>query len=90
MEKAREHPGEIFNAGSGKATALKEVVDDIFHITASKSGVSWGKPMSSYDAPLWQADMQKTFSAFSWRPKHSLRNGLEKTIEWYRKSSLGG
>lgn len=84
-EKAKEYPGEIFNAGSGNATTLEELVKLVLSLTDSKSRAVWGKTPSVYDASLWQADMEKTFSSFVWRPEHDLKQGLEKTIEWYRK-----
>ena len=83
-EKARIYSGEIFNAGSGTATTLKELADIVLEMTGSKSEAKWGKPLVAYDAKLWQADMAKTFSSFSWRPKHGIKDGLKLTVEWLK------
>lgn len=84
IERAKECKGEIFNLGSGEATALETVVGEVVSITNSKSKVSWGALKNvQYDSDLWQADMAKTFSHFTWRPKHTLKEGLTKTITWF-------
>ncbi len=85
-EKASKYRGEIFNLGSGVRTPIGDVVSYILKKTGSKSEVKWGAFHSvSYDSDIWQADMTKTFSRFSWRPKHSLHAGLDKTIEHFKK-----
>ncbi|HBV01195.1 MAG TPA: hypothetical protein DEF00_02235 [Candidatus Taylorbacteria bacterium] len=85
-QKAGEYRGEIFNAGSGVRTPIGDAVSYILEQTSSKSEVKWGSFRSvSYDSDTWQADMTKTFSHFSWRPKYSLHEGLDKTIEHFRK-----
>lgn len=86
MGKARMHPGEIFNAGTGVSTTLEEAVKIVLEMTGSRSKVVWGKPLVAYDAMLWQADMTKTFSSFSWRPKHDITDGLKRTIEWLKNA----
>ena len=85
-EKAGEYRGEIFNAGSGVRTPIGDAVSYILERTASKSEVKWGGFRSvSYDSDAWQADMTKTFSHFEWKPKHSLYEGLDTTIEHFKK-----
>lgn len=89
MQKARQFPGEIFNAGSGKATTFEDLVKMIVKITDSKSGVEWGAlPSVVYDNNLWQADMEKTFSHFSWRPQNTLEDGLKKTSDWFKDNEV--
>lgn len=84
--KARENRGEIFNLGSSLRTTIGEVVSYILEKTGSKSEVKWGAFRAvSYDSDMWQADMTKNFSRFSWRPKHTIQSGLDKTIEHFKK-----
>ncbi len=86
--KAAKYRGEIFNCGSGVRTPLGEVVSYILKATGSKSEVRWGEFRAvSYDSDTWQADMTKTFSHFSWRPMYPLREGLDCTIEHFKKYS---
>ncbi|KND50753.1 MAG: UDP-glucose 4-epimerase [Parcubacteria bacterium C7867-001] len=82
-ERAGEYKGEIFNVGSGEKTSLETLANAALEITGSTSEVVWGGFGSvSYDSDRWQADMTKTFGAFSWRPKVSLKEGLERTLAW--------
>ena len=86
MERAKELKGEIYNAGTGVQTTLQELADLVLQTTGSKSKVQWNAlPRVSYDRALWQADMTKTFTQFKWRPKHSVEEGVMKTIEFVRR-----
>ncbi len=86
MEKAKAYPGQIFNAGSGRATTLGEVAEYVLKKTVSKSTIQWGTFRTvSYDSDRWQADMEKTFASFSWRPRHTLDAGLDETIHWFQE-----
>jgi nucleoside-diphosphate-sugar epimerase len=85
MEKAGRYPGAIFNAGTGRATTLKELTDAVLNITGSRSTIEWGAFHSvSYDSDRWQANMEKTYASFDWRPAHTVEAGLTKTVQWFR------
>ena len=86
MFKAKDAAvGEIFNLGSGKAVSIGDLVDMVVQKTASHSQINWGnKPLLAYDSKLWQADMNKTFQTFAWKPKYSLMDGLDSTIEYFK------
>lgn len=88
MEKAAQYPGQIFNAGSGQTVTLEMLVKAIIAETGSKSAIQWNAlPTVLYDTTLCQANMEKTFSGFPWRPAHDLRSGLRETIDWYHSRS---
>jgi nucleoside-diphosphate-sugar epimerase len=75
--------GEIFNLGAGNARSLKELVDIARAHVASKSEVKWDPSrMLSYDAGCQEANMEKTFGAFTWRPTHNLEAGVTRMSEW--------
>lgn len=85
---ARKFPGEIWNAGSGKATTLEELSQLVLRATSSSSMVEWSaRGALSYDGELWQADIEKAKRMLGWSPAHDLRSGLEKTIAWYKKNT---
>lgn len=84
-EHAHKYAGEVFNAGSGQATTLETVATEILKITGSKSNIKWGSFKEvAYDDGIWQADLTKTFGSFSWKPMHSLSDGLKETINWFK------
>lgn len=86
-DRARDCQGEVFNAGSGQSVALKAVAEEVLKITESRSKINWGSfRQVAYDSQIWQADMNKTFATFKWRPKYSLSSGLSKTINWFENN----
>ncbi len=85
MEKAAQYPGEIFHIGTGVKTTLATLVEEALRLIGSKIAMKWGSFHSvSYDSDTWQANMEKTFSYFAWRPAHTVSQGLQATIDWYR------
>ena len=73
--------GQVFNAGSGRAADLGEIVAKILAATGSHAEVRWGVfPAAEHDAFPWIADMRTTFAAFAWRPHIALAEGLRRTI----------
>ena len=74
----------IFNIGSGKPIQVKNVIEKI------KNKIKKGKPqygeikMRKDESQSNYPNLQKIFKLTSWRPKISLKNGLEKTIKFYR------
>lgn len=82
--KAGECAGESFNGGSGTATTLKELSETVLRCTDSKSTVSWSGKDVSYDRARWQSDMSKAKARLSFSPAHTLDQGIERTVEWFR------
>ncbi|MDO8603534.1 MAG: NAD(P)-dependent oxidoreductase [Candidatus Omnitrophota bacterium] len=79
--------GEVFNIGSGKQHTVKDVVDIAIKLTGGKVKPEWGKTDNPRIEPLcWQADISKAKRLLNWEPKHSLRQGLEKDINWFKKN----
>lgn len=86
-KKAEENCGEIFDAGSGVSTTLKEVVEEALKITESKSQILWGNVAKlPYDSENIRADIQKNLSRLGWSPKTSLQEGLKKTYDWLKEN----
>ena len=80
--------GHIFNIGTGKQSSLKEIVSIIINLTNSKAKQKWGTyPDRSFDASIWVADISKANRMLKWYPKHNLRQGLKKTIDWFKKNN---
>jgi len=87
INKAEKFRGEIFNVGTGVETKISYIIDTIIKIIKSQSIVKWGENASrSFDAKKWKADITKTSHSFNWKPSCSIKEGLEKTIEWFKNN----
>jgi CDP-glucose 4,6-dehydratase len=78
--------GEPFNAGSGEARRVSDVVATICRLAGT--GVTpeirgAGVPANEIDRQ-W-LDSAKLAGLTGWRPETSLEDGLRSTIEWYRE-----
>jgi CDP-glucose 4,6-dehydratase len=80
--------GEAFNAGGGRPHAVREVVELIISLTGSTVSPEVhgsGKPHGEIERQ-W-VDASKLAERTGWRPAVGLREGLRRTIEWYREHS---
>jgi UDP-glucose 4-epimerase len=81
-EKISAGVGQIFNLGTGTPTTLEALLRIVEKEIGIQANPKWGAaPVQSYDSELWQANMEKTFSTFAWRPKTQLLEGIQKTIQ---------
>ena len=84
-KNAQKNSGEVFDAGNGISTTLKEVADNALKISGSKSHIIWGSlEILSYDSKKVQADIKKTTSHLGWYPKTNLYEGMQKTYDWLK------
>jgi len=89
VEKRRNLlPGDIFNIGNGKQHNVKEVFEIISELTGYIKIPHWGKAeeRESDVARVWQADITRAKEALKWSPTFTLRDGLEKTIQWFKNN----
>jgi len=86
-QEAASLPGEIFNVGRGHQEKVSRVVEIIQNLLPSNSKVKWGETVSHPgESTMWEADMSKTFRAFTWRPRYTLEEGLKKTVQWFKQN----
>ena len=74
---------EVFNIASGETITIKELAELIIGLAGSQSKVVH-RPARVGDIIRSEADISKAKSVLGWSPKCSLREGLEKTIGFYR------
>lgn len=74
--------GKIINIGFGEDYTIKELVELIAELTDYKGTIVWdsSKPDGT---PKRVLDTTRLFN-LGWRPKISLREGLTKTLNWYK------
>ncbi|MEZ0230096.1 MAG: NAD-dependent epimerase/dehydratase family protein [Planctomycetota bacterium] len=85
-EKVDEHPGEAFNFGSGKPTAIRDVALAVSRLAddRTRQPIFRGKPVAR---PIKKfLDIAKARAVLGWEPATSLDSGLQRTIDWYRRS----
>jgi GDP-L-fucose synthase len=86
---ATEHydKSEPVNIGAGFEISIKDLTDLIVELTGFTGHVVWdhSKPDGQ---PRRMLDTQRAFAEFGFKAKPGFREGLEKTIEWYRKRGL--
>jgi CDP-glucose 4,6-dehydratase len=80
--------GEAFNAGGDQPHSVREVVELI--AAASGEGIEpdfqgAGNPDGEIDRQF--VDSTKLRQATGWRPEVELRDGLRRTLDWYREHS---
>ena len=75
---------EIINVGTGEDVTIKELAEIIVEVTGYKNDYEWdtSKPNGT---PRKVLNVDKVKS-LGWEPKISLREGIESTYEWYKKS----
>ena len=72
------------NVGSGDGRTLREIVETIGEITGRSDLLRFGEVIPPPDDPeLIVADTELLRSEVKWEPAHSLREGLELTLDWW-------
>ncbi|MGC2403441.1 MAG: SDR family oxidoreductase [Acidobacteriaceae bacterium] len=82
---AADVAGKVFNIACGVRYSL----NDVYRLLASMTGFEhpplYG-PARTGDILKSQADISAAAEAFGYRPVIGLKEGLERTVEWYRES----
>lgn len=79
--------GEIFNVGGGAPTSFIDLAKTIVEVTG-EGGLAFTEFSSERKALEpgdYVADIAKIGKAIGWKPEVSLRDGLEKTVRYYRE-----
>jgi nucleoside-diphosphate-sugar epimerase len=84
MER-KEAIGEVFNVGTGKQITLNALVDTINELLDKKIEPIY-EPVREGDIRYSYADISKARKMIGFEPKYSLKEGLEKTISWFKNS----
>jgi UDP-glucose 4-epimerase len=77
--------GCTIDLGSGESIPVREIVDRIVHLVGTEVRPLFG---ALPDRPFEWVRIAATTDAYSrlgWRPKTLLQQGLQQTVEWYRR-----
>lgn len=73
------------NIGSGVAVSVREIIEAISKRIGSSDLIRYGElSVPPNDPPLLVADVRRLREEVCWVSRYSLRQGLEKTIEWWK------
>jgi dolichol-phosphate mannosyltransferase len=76
--------GESFNIGSGTKTTIGQVAGLAHEIFGIRAEPSFTMPDRRWDVPDWFANPEKARQRLGWSARTSFREGLSRTIDWYR------
>jgi GDP-L-fucose synthase len=74
------------NIGLGKGYSVKEILRDILEVDGYRDAKVLFDPSKPTTIPLRLIDTHKAESLLGFRAKVGLREGLKRTIDWYRES----
>ncbi len=78
--------GEPVNLGTGVETSIRELAETIAELTGFEGEITWDTSMPN-GQPRRQLDASRAERLFGFRARTALRDGLQRTIHWYRSSA---
>jgi GDP-L-fucose synthase len=78
---------EPVNLGTGVETSIRELAELLAELTGFAGEIVWDESMPN-GQPRRQLDASRAAERFGFRARTSLRDGLERTIAWYREDAL--
>ena len=79
--------GEVINLGNPEEYKIIDFAQIIKELTDSKSPIVF-KPLPQDDPKQRKPDISRIKTTLQWEPKISLKEGLKKTINWFKKNCL--
>ncbi len=79
--------GEVFNVGGAEPTSHRDLVHLLLEVagTGSVRHVEWPEEKKAIDIGSFYADSAKLRAATGWQPRVRLREGLARTVAYYRE-----
>jgi nucleoside-diphosphate-sugar epimerase len=78
--------GETFNFSTGKGYSVKDTVEKISELTKFKGKINWGtSPKRPTESRFIIGSYEKANKILKWSPKYSLGEGLQETINYWKK-----
>jgi nucleoside-diphosphate-sugar epimerase len=75
------------NVGSGERISLREIVGRVAEIVGRPDLVEFGAiEPGPNEPPVLVADVSRLRDEAGWRPAHDLHQGLELTVDWWRRT----
>jgi nucleoside-diphosphate-sugar epimerase len=83
--------GEIINIGCGEEVSMRDLAVTILDVMGNPITPEFGA-LPDRPTEIWRmyCDSTKARTMLGWAPQHTLREGLARTIEWYRAELAHG
>lgn len=81
--------GEVVNIGSGRGATIGETAEMILDICGVKAEIVCDEPRirpEKSEVRKLLCDNTRARALVGWEPRHTLREGLEKTVEWFSRN----
>ncbi len=79
-------PGEAYNVGSGKAYAVRDLLDKLLELSTARIETRLDSAqMRPSDTPLLVCDNSKLVAATGWKPEIRIGQTLNDTLDYWRK-----
>lgn len=72
------------NIGNPEEISIKQFAEEIIELTGSKSVIEY-HPLPEDDPKIRQPDISKAISILKWKPKISRREGILRTLEYFKQ-----
>ncbi len=76
--------GQRLDLGSGQLVMVRRVAEELVSLTGSATRPHYGAIADRAMEQVRRADVAATFDATGWKPTVPLREGLARTVSWYR------
>ncbi len=76
------------NTGNPGEFTIRELAELVVDISSSSSQIVTARPLPQDDPLQRKPDIALAQEKLGWSPKISLRDGLQRTIEWFRSADL--
>jgi GDP-L-fucose synthase len=77
------------NLGTGVETSIRELAETIADVTGFTGDLRWDTSMPN-GQPRRQLDASRAEQLFGFRARTTLRDGIERTVAWYREFAHAG
>lgn len=78
--------GQLFNLGCGEDIAIRNVATMVLDLLGNPVEARFGA-LPERPTEIWtmRSDSTRAAEMLGWKPQHSIADGLQKTIDWYRQ-----
>lgn len=85
-----EAHGHIINIASGVPISIYNMIEKVYVMVGKGKPIFGIRPYRKGENMELYADINLAKSILNWKPQTSLEDGIKKTIEYYRRSMIGG